>query len=49
MEFKDRIIRDPEVCGGEAVVAGKPITIRAILASLAEGDNIADILGDFLR
>jgi uncharacterized protein (DUF433 family) len=47
MELKDRIIRDPEICGGEAVVAGTRITIRTILASLAEGDSVADILGDF--
>jgi uncharacterized protein (DUF433 family) len=37
MEFKDRITRDPEICGGEAVVAGTRVTIRTILASLAEG------------
>jgi uncharacterized protein (DUF433 family) len=47
MEFKDRIIRDPEICVGEAVVAGTRITIRTILASLAEGDSVADILADF--
>lgn len=47
MEFRDRIIRDPGVCGGEAVVAGTRITIRTILASLAEGDSVADILADF--
>ena len=47
MEFKDRIIRDPGICGGEAVVAGTRVTIRTILASLAEGDSIAEILADF--
>ena len=47
MELKDRIIRDPEICGGEAVVAGTRITIRTIFASLAEGDSVADILADF--
>ena len=47
MEFKDRITRDPEICGGEAVVAGTRVMIRTILASLAEGDSIADILADF--
>jgi uncharacterized protein (DUF433 family) len=47
MEFKDRITRDPEICGGEAVVAGTRVTIRTILASLAEGDSVADILADF--
>ena len=47
MEFKDRIIRDPEICGGEAVIACTRVTIRTILASLAERDRIEDILADF--
>jgi uncharacterized protein (DUF433 family) len=47
MEFKDRIVCDPAICGGEAVVEGTRVTIRTILASLAEGDSIADILADF--
>ena len=48
MEYNDRITRDPEICGGEAVIAGTRVTIRTILASLAEGDSVAaDILADF--
>lgn len=47
MEFNGRIIRDSGICGGEAVVAGTRITIRTILASLAEGDTVGDIVADF--
>ena len=47
MGFKDRIIRDAGICGGEAVIAGTRVTIRTILASLAERDSIKDILADF--
>ena len=47
MNYEDRITRDPQICGGEAVVKGTRVTIRTILASLAEGDSIRDILADF--
>ena len=41
------ILRDPQVCGGEPVIAGTRVTIRTILASLAEGAGIGEILRDF--
>jgi len=41
------IIRDPKINGGEPTVRGTRITIRTILASLAEGAWIDDILADF--
>jgi uncharacterized protein (DUF433 family) len=47
MDYAKFILRDPQVCGGEPVIAGTRVTIRTILASLAEGANIADILSDF--
>jgi len=47
IEYAERIKRDPAICGGEPVVAGTRVTIRTILASLAEGDGIDDILADF--
>jgi uncharacterized protein (DUF433 family) len=47
MNYEDRITRDPQICGGEAVVKGTRVTIRTILASLAEGDSIREILADF--
>lgn len=45
--FRERITRNPNVCGGEPVVKGTRVTIRTILASLAEGDTVEQILHDF--
>ncbi len=45
--YNDRILRDPQVCGGEAVFKGTRVTLRTVLASLAEGDSMEQILDDF--
>lgn len=45
--YFDFIGRDPHICGGEAVVRGTRIPVRTILASLAEGAWIDEILADF--
>lgn len=47
MDYRRFSIRDPQVCGGEPVIAGTRVTIRTILASLAEGARIGEILSDF--
>ena len=47
MSFNDFIIRDPHICNGEPVIKGTRITARTILASLAEGSTIEEILQDF--
>ncbi len=45
--YFDLIGRDPHICGGEAVVRGTRVPVRTILASLAEGAWIDEILADF--
>ena len=45
--YSDRIVRDPQVCGGQAVFKGTRVTLRTVLASLAEGDSIEEILEEF--
>ena len=45
--YKNRILRDPAICGGEPVFKGTRVTLRTVLASLADGDTPEDILGDF--
>jgi uncharacterized protein (DUF433 family) len=45
--YEGRIIRDKGICGGEAVCGGTRVTLRTVLASLAEGDSTEDILADF--
>ena len=39
--------RRREVCGGELVVKGTRVTVRALLASLAEGASVEQIRADF--
>ncbi|MEQ1795299.1 MAG: DUF433 domain-containing protein [Nitrospira sp.] len=47
MNYQQYIVRDPQVCGGEPVVKGTRVTVRTILASLAEGDSTQELLQDF--
>lgn len=45
--YQERIIRDKEICGGQPVFKGTRVTLRTVLASLAEGDSAEAILADF--
>jgi len=47
MDISRLITRDPRICGGEPVFNGTRVTLRTVLASLAEGDDEADILKSF--
>jgi uncharacterized protein (DUF433 family) len=47
MNYQDRITRNPQVCGGEPIIKGTRVTLRTVLASLADGDRPEDILKDF--
>lgn len=47
MDYRQHIVRDPHICGGEPVIRGTRVTIRTILASLAEGAHVDEILEDF--
>ena len=47
MDYGRFILRDPQVCGGEPVIAGTRVTIRTILASLADGASPGEIISDF--
>lgn len=42
-----RIIRDREICNGEPVFKGTRVTLRTVLASLAQGDTPETILAAF--
>lgn len=44
---QDRIIRDRGICGGEPVFKGTRVTLRTVLASLADGNSVEEILADF--
>lgn len=47
MDYLSRFVRDPKVCGGEPVIKGTRVTLRTVLASLAEGATVAEIVDDF--
>lgn len=47
IDYLPYIVRDPALCGGEPVVKGTRVTVRTILASLAEGMSVEQILSDF--
>lgn len=47
MDYMSYIVRDPKICGGEPVLKGTRVTLRTVLASLADGDTAADLMKDF--
>jgi uncharacterized protein (DUF433 family) len=47
MNYHAHIVRDPDICGGEPVIRGTRVTLRTLLASLAEGSDEAEILRNF--
>ena len=47
MSFADYFQRDAGICGGETVLKGTRVTLRTVLASLAEGSSFQAILQDY--
>lgn len=47
MDYQQYLIRDPHICGGELVIKNTRVTVRTLLASLAEGATIDEIREDF--
>ena len=47
IDYRSYIVRDPATCGGEPVVRGTRVTVRTVLASLAEGMSVAEIVNAF--
>ena len=45
--LQQRIVRDTQICGGEPVFKGTRVTLRTVLASLAEGDTPEQIRAAF--
>ena len=43
----DRIVRNPQICGGQPVFKGTRVTLRTVLASLSDGDSDEVILREF--
>ncbi len=47
MDYALQFVRDPEICGGETTFRGTRVLLRAVLADLADGATIDQILTDF--
>jgi uncharacterized protein (DUF433 family) len=47
MNYEAHFVRDPKICGGETVFRGTRVLLRAVLADLAAGNAVAEVLGDF--
>jgi uncharacterized protein (DUF433 family) len=47
VNYSEYIMRDPNICGGEPVIKGTRVPLRTVLASLAEGDTVQQILQSF--
>jgi uncharacterized protein (DUF433 family) len=47
VKFDDYIVRDPKICGGQPVIRGTRVLLRTVLASLAEGDTVEQIVLSF--
>ena len=45
--YSDYFERRADVCAGETVIKGTRVTLRTLLASLAEGASVDEILADF--
>ena len=45
--IEERIVRDPAIMGGEAVIRGTRVLLRTVLATLAEGATLEQVLADF--
>ncbi len=46
-DYQHYLVRSPEICGGEPVLRGTRVLVRTVLASLAEGATIGEIIEDF--
>jgi uncharacterized protein (DUF433 family) len=47
IDYGKHIVRDPEICGGQPTIKGTRVTLRTILATLAEGATTDEILASF--
>jgi uncharacterized protein (DUF433 family) len=47
MDHAAHFVRDPGICAGETVFRGTRVLLRAILADLADGASIQEIVKDF--
>jgi uncharacterized protein (DUF433 family) len=47
MNYQERIIRDPQICGGQPVFKGTRVLLRSVLAGLAAGETAESLLAGY--
>ena len=47
MDYLSELTRDPGTCGGETVFRGTRVLLRTVLADLADGASVEEILSDY--
>lgn len=47
MNYLAHFERNPKICGGQWMIKGTRVPVRTLLASLAEGASMEEILADF--
>lgn len=47
MDYHDRIVRNPAICGGQPVIRGTRVLVRVLLGYLAHGESVDVILKEF--
>ena len=47
MNYLERFIRDPQICGGQPVFKGTRVLLRSVLAGLAAGETSDAILAGY--
>ncbi len=47
MDYAEHFDRDPAICGGETIFRGTRVLLRVVLADLADGATIEQVLKDF--
>ncbi len=47
MTYKEHMVRDPAICGGQPVIRGTRVLVRTILGYLAHGEAVDTIRREF--
>jgi len=47
MDYREYLSQRTDLAGGEVVMKGTRVTLRTVLASLAEGDSFENLLASF--
>lgn len=47
LKYQDFIAQDEAICGGQPVIKGTRVPLRTVLASLAQGSSVEELLREF--